>query len=195
MLFMLSYLPMMFAALGLSGSAGNHLLDYASTDAYWKAKGVAVSVDAMLAEIKMAPAEDVGALVKDLGSADPQVRELATRKLLAKGPAVLPQLQEAAKSPDPETAAAVGGIIEQINLVAKAASVRRLMAIRTLGELKKPQALPALKALAATDCCGTARGAGVTPFIASATARRCSGVVPQQPPTTCTPYSVTNRRR
>jgi len=133
--------------LALTGGTGNHLLDYASTPAYWKAKGVAVSVDSMLKELAVAKAEDVGALLRDLGSDDPQVREQAGRKLLQKGESVLPQLQEAAKSTDPEVAASVKSIIEQINVSAKAAAVRRLMAVRTLGETKAKEALPTLRAM------------------------------------------------
>lgn len=49
-------------------------------------------------------------------------------------------------------------------------------------------------ALAATDCGLFARSSGLTPATASAAALMCAGVVPQQPPITFTPYSLTKRR-
>lgn len=73
----------------LSRGGGNDLLDYMPTDAYWRIKGVAVTVERMVAEL------------------------------------------------------ATGETGER----AEAKAVRRLMALRTLGELKKAEALPALRPL------------------------------------------------
>ena len=74
----------------LTSGGGNDLLDYLPTDAYWKAKGVEITVEAMAAELKGAEPADV------------------------------------------------------------AGGVRRLMAIRALGELKKPAGLAALRPLLAS---------------------------------------------
>jgi len=136
---------MMVFLAAVSGNTGNHLLDAASTEAYWRIKGVAISFEAMKKEIDAARGEDVSALVRDLGSADPQTRDAASIELVKKGPAILPQMREAEKSGDPEVAAAAGLIARQITLAGKAAGVRYLMAIRTLAELRKPEALPILR--------------------------------------------------
>src|SRR5436853_2630967 len=77
---------------GLVGG-GNDLLDYASTDAYWKARDVPVTVDAMRAELRPADPAVVAGLVRDLGSADRAVRDRAADRLLAAGAEALPALQ------------------------------------------------------------------------------------------------------
>jgi len=79
---------LLIALFTMVGGAGNHLLDYVSSESYWKAKNVEMTLEKMTAEAKVAEAKD------------------ATQR------------------------------------------VRRLMAIRTLGELKKKEALPALAELA-----------------------------------------------
>lgn len=132
---------------GSTGNAGNHLLDYASTDAYWNAKNVPVSFEGISAQMKLMRAEDAADLIRQLGSDDPQTREAASRKLIQKGMRVLPQLHAAAKDPDPEIAAAAQGLIKEINLTSKAAAVRQLMIIRTLGELKDRRAMVLLTPL------------------------------------------------
>src|SRR5215212_588141 len=58
----------------IGGGGGNHLLDYASTKAYWQTKGVAVSVQTMSAELKTSDAEDITQLVAQLASPDGNVR-------------------------------------------------------------------------------------------------------------------------
>ncbi|MBM4041928.1 MAG: hypothetical protein FJ290_25820 [Planctomycetes bacterium] len=80
---------MMVLMVLLSRGGGNDLLDYMPTDAYWRVKGVAITVERMAAQLEMG---------------DP-----------------------------PDTS--------------PAKAVRRLMAIRALGELKKAEALPALRPL------------------------------------------------
>jgi hypothetical protein len=59
----------------------------------------------------------------------------------------MPQLEAASRSTDPQVASSVKNLIAEISSAAKVASVRRLMAIRTLGELKHPDALPLLRPL------------------------------------------------
>src|SRR6185436_2471792 len=131
----------------ISGGGGNHLLDYASTKAYWQSKGVAVSVQTMSAELKTSDAEDITQLVAQLASPDGNVRAGASKKIVQLGEAVLPQLEKAAETPDAEVAASVKTLIADISAASKKNAVRRLMAIRTLGELKKPEGLAALRPL------------------------------------------------
>ena len=93
----------------MGGPIGNDLLSFVDSQAYWKAKGVDVSVPAMT--------EQVGGAKAD--AEDPKVR-----------------------------------------------SIRRLMAIRTLGELKDAQALPTLKKLLKSK----------EPFVADYSARAVAAI-------------------
>jgi hypothetical protein len=129
----------------LCGGSGNDLLDYVPTDVYWKAKRVVVSVDAMALELKPVTDAAVAGWIADLDSADPLTRDAAYRELLHAGPAVLPKLKAVADSPQPETSRRASILIERINAAPRRHVVRRLMALRTLGELKKPEALPVLR--------------------------------------------------
>ena len=140
----------MLLVILLSGGGGNDSLDCLPTDDYWKAKAVAVTAETLLAELKPAAALDANGAadwVKKLGAEKNAVREEATCKLRAMGAAVLPLLREAAKSSDPEVVTRVEMLLKDIRPADKAGSVRRLMAIRTLGERKDKDALPALKGL------------------------------------------------
>src|SRR5689334_11686534 len=139
-----SVLTLFFALL--TGGA-NDLLDFASSDAYWKAKNVTVSVEQLLGEIKPPAAADVSKLIKTLGSGAYAEREDATKKLLASRTAALPDLEKAAQDPDPEVSNRSRMLAERIRLNSKATDVRRLMAIRTLGERKEASSLPALRGL------------------------------------------------
>src|SRR4051812_49756963 len=130
----------------LSGGA-NDLLDFVSSDAYWKAKAVTVSMEQLTAELKTEAGADVAELIKALGAGEYAQREEAARKIIAQGPAALPGLEKAADDPDAEISSRVKNLMQQIRLNSKAGGVRRLLAIRTLGELKKPEALPLLKPL------------------------------------------------
>ena len=69
----------------ISGGGGNHLLDYASTQAYWQSKGVAVSVQTMSAELKMSDAQDITQLLAQLASPDGNVRAGASKKTSKRG--------------------------------------------------------------------------------------------------------------
>ncbi len=133
--------------LMLLGGGGNDLLDFISPEAYWKAKGVEVTAGNLLAELKPAGAVDTSALIKQLGASEYKVREEASRRLTAMGPAALPELRKAVKSSDPEIAGRAGKIIHGLSGKVRARAVRRLMAIRTLGERKDRQAIPTLRKL------------------------------------------------
>lgn len=143
---------MFFVMLVSGGIGGNDLLDYVPSDAYWKTKGVTVSVQSMLAELKPAgAAADASATIAELGSADFEKREAATAKLRAMGVAVIPQIKAAAeKTADEEIRSRSKQLVAELTGAVKAADVRRLMAIRTLGELGKPEALETLKGLLAS---------------------------------------------
>ena len=150
-------LGMLVALLG--GGGANSLLDFLPADAYWKAKGVAVTVEAMVKELGLEPeapkpkAPDVAALVRDLGAADYATREAARKRLVALGPAAADALKKAIEADDPEVRVSAREILDAIQARKlgpggpMAKPVRRLMAIRTLGELKKPEALSPLRKL------------------------------------------------
>lgn len=140
----MSMFSLLFALL--SGGA-NDLLDFVSTDAYWQAKGTVVTVDQLTAELKTPAAADVSEFIKAMGSGNFQAREEATKKIIAVGPAAIPALEKASDDPDAEIANRARSLVQQIKLNQKAGGVRKLMAIRTLGEQKKTEGLPALKAL------------------------------------------------
>lgn len=130
---MTSWAMILMALLG--GDPGTHLLDYASTEAYWKSKSVGVSVESMTAEIKGPGEKDVANLIVDLSSPDANIRGAADRALRQLGEPALGLLDKAAGAADPEVSAAARAIAQSIRSGGKSAQVRRLMAIRTLGEL------------------------------------------------------------
>ena len=143
-LFMCMYMSMMLS------TSGNDLLSYVPADAYWTSQQMSdIKTDAlitMISEAKPVKA-DVPALIKDLGANSAKVREAAREKLAQVGPTALPQLKEAAKSEDVEVAQAAKALVEKATPKGQEAKIRRLMAIRTLGERKANEAIPALKAL------------------------------------------------
>ncbi|MDB5174824.1 MAG: hypothetical protein JWN51_3597 [Phycisphaerales bacterium] len=128
-----------------SGGSGNDLLDYVPTDAYWNAKHVVVSVESMASQSKLPTDKDIAGWIADLDAADPQTRDAAYRELLHSGPAILPKLEKITDGPAAEPAQRARVLIAQINAAPKRDAVRRLMAIRTLGELKKQEGLPVLR--------------------------------------------------
>jgi hypothetical protein len=156
----------------LSGGA-NDLLDFVSSDAYWKAKAVTVSMEQLASELKTPAGADVAELIKTLGAGDYAQREEAARKIIAQGPAALQGLEKAADDPDAEISNRVKNLIQQIRLNTKANGVRRLMAIRTLGEMKKAEALPILKPLLASK----------EMFVADYAARAMAQIEGKAPPT------------
>jgi hypothetical protein len=131
---------------------GKDLVSYIPPQIYWESKGVEmVTVDTLLPDIAAKdPNVDVEKLVTALGSDEPAVREKAAKSLLSAGPAIVAALDKEANSPDVEVARQVRIIAARIRTEAKPREIRRLMAIRTLGDLKDAKALPALKALTAS---------------------------------------------
>ena len=133
----------------LTAGGGNELLDYMQTEAYWKIKGVTVTAETMQAELTPLTAEQVKGLVADLTGDDKTKGAAAAARLSSMGSAILPQLEKAAEAAqgNPEKAAAIQRLIGRVLAYGQAGAVRRLMAIRALGELKARPALGVLKGL------------------------------------------------
>ena len=134
----------------LSSSLGGDvdLLRFVSSDDFWKSQKVVVSVESMTGILSSSETADIKDLVKQLGDDSFQARDAAAKKILAIGPIVIPQLQVAAKSSDAEVATRARQLINTLGQAAKQKGSRRLIAIRTLGELKQRHALPLLQSLA-----------------------------------------------
>jgi hypothetical protein len=163
-----------FALLfGLLSGGANDLLDFAPSDAYWRAKHVTVSVDALAAELRVEPPADVAKLIRGLGEADFARREEAARRIRAAGPAAIPALEKAVDDADPEVASRVRTLIGEIRQASRGAGVRRLMAIRTLGETKDARGLAALRPLLTSS----------EPFVADYAARAVAQIEGKPVPT------------
>lgn len=132
----------------LLGNGGNHLLDYASTREYWSARGIVLSVDTLSAELRASETDDPATLMIELSALQREARRAAANKIMRLGEAVLPQLRKAAESPDPELSGQARRLLEEISAGGRKDQVRRLMAIRALGELGQKEALPILRPLA-----------------------------------------------
>jgi len=145
---MFGMMELLLAVL-MGGSTGNDLLDYMQTQAYWQVKGVAVTAQAMQAELMPMPPGQVKALIADLTGNDEAKRSAAAEKLAGMGTGIIPQLEKAAAAAQghPDKAGAIQQLIGRLYEARQAGAVRRLMAIRALGELKARSALPALKGL------------------------------------------------
>jgi hypothetical protein len=131
----------------LAGQSGNELLDYVDTASYWRVKQVEPDAAKLRAELRPVAAQDVKALVEQLGSPTYAKRAEAQEKIRAVGAAAIPSLKAAQNAPNPEVAQSVAGLIAEIETGDVALGVRKLMAIRTLGETKAADALPELRAL------------------------------------------------
>src|SRR5207244_41185 len=91
----------------LCGGSGD-LLDYVPADAYWKERGVPLTVEKLAAELTpVAPPGDaeIAALVQQIVAPDPQNAKSAARRLLDAGRAAVPRLEVAARGDSPELAA------------------------------------------------------------------------------------------
>jgi hypothetical protein len=135
----------------IAGGGGNDLLDYVQSKAYWDLQKTPVTVAAMTEQLQWPKTEDIAALVADLSGQDAAKREAASGKLRAMGEAALPELEKVTpgKTPD-EKDLRIGELIGQIGQRRRVQAVRRLMAIRALGELKDAAAAPVLRGLLAS---------------------------------------------
>ncbi len=132
-------------SLALPMGGGNDLLDFVPTEAYWKSKGVYVTVDAMVSELQLEKPQDISEWIGQLGHDEFRVRQAASRKILEQGPSIAEQLDEATGSEDEEIADRARQLLRQMGQGKKATAERRLMAIRALGELRSRQAIEPLK--------------------------------------------------
>jgi hypothetical protein len=146
----------------IAGSGGGELLNYIDTATYWQTEGVAeVSVESMTGQLVEKQVEPdkideraVAILIDQLGSADFEEREQASTKLIAMGKPILPHLKKATENDDAEVALRAENIIKKVQGTSDEGDtqrVRRLMAIRTLGELKDKAAIPVLDKLKQSD--------------------------------------------
>jgi len=140
---------MMLLMTLMGGGGGNDLADFIDTNSYWALQGVEVTLPAMKAQLAAVNADSAEALCKDLIGDDAAKSRTAAGKIAAIGLAALPHLEKAARDAQgkPEIAARVQNLIGQLYATVQGPAVRRLMAIRTLGELKKRDALATLKPL------------------------------------------------
>jgi hypothetical protein len=137
--------------LSLPMTGGNDLLDFLSTEDYWKDKGVELTVAALAAELRADAGPDIAQALADLGSDDFFVRERASRSIRRLGARVAVQLEQAAKSNDAEVAERARHLLRQLGEDSSLTIERRLMAIRELGELGQREALPHLQKLVGSD--------------------------------------------
>ncbi len=86
---MASYSVFMMMLVATFGGTGGHLLDYADTQAYWKAKNVAVSIETMAAEAKAAQGHEKAHQVRQLMA----IRALGELKQKNALPALKPLLE------------------------------------------------------------------------------------------------------
>ena len=138
---------LMILLLALGGGDGNEMLNYLPTQPYWKIKGVEVSAGTMLAELAPHPKADASALVPRLGADSFEAREKASAEIRAIGPDALPALRKALESESAEIRNRANTLIRELAGGTRHREIRRLMAIRTLGELRALEAETALRPL------------------------------------------------
>jgi hypothetical protein len=170
-----SWLLMLLLFLG--GGDGNELLDYLPSRLYWKVKGVELTPEAMLAELNPAAKPDAAALILALGDDAFEKREKAMRDLRAIGPEAVPALRKALESDNAEIRNRADALIRELSGAARAGDIRRLMAIRALGELKAAGAEQALQGLLAS----------VEPFVADYARTALSSIRGQERPAAVLP--------
>ena len=132
----------------LIGGGVRDLASCLPTDAYWKSKGVTVSIDQLSRELAPVKLADLSKLIDQLDSNDARERDAAASKIEALGTEAVAALKEATDSGSPEVAARARSLIARIRAASKVTAIRRLMAIRTLGEMKDAKANELLKTLA-----------------------------------------------
>lgn len=132
----------------LLAMGGGDLLNQIPVQDYWQQRGISSNYDTMLnfLDEKTEPV-DATALIRQLGDVDYQVRDKAAGQLEALGRRVEKQLQQATEASDPEVRFRAKELLKKLGSNQHQRHIHRLMAIRTLGEMKDPRALPHLKKL------------------------------------------------
>jgi hypothetical protein len=150
---------------GGGSSGGLELLDMVHTDSYWALKGQTVTAESMIRELESSSASvpDISSLLRQLEAEETngwsETAWQAERTLRRMGPPILPQLREARDRLPPvrsdeypsdsvgRKARSLTNIIEYIEerpSPEQAPQVRRLMALRTIGERKFTEARSAV---------------------------------------------------
>ncbi len=136
----------------VAGNGGGELLDLIDTEAYWAHRNETPRVELLIGYLETADdkadAGQIDKLIAQLGAADFDTREQAAAKLIAIGADAKAPLQKARQSDDPEIALRAEQILRRLTGKHKPSNVRKLMAIRTLGEMGQAQATEPLKQLA-----------------------------------------------
>lgn len=135
-------------------NGGGELLQLADTQAYWNARGIQPTAAYLLPIIATdaGPADDkrIAKLIEQLGADTFAQREEAASQLIRIGEPARPALTLAQSHDDPEIQTRAEQILQELKGDDHTAQINRLMAIRTLGELKSTDALPHLEKLAAS---------------------------------------------
>jgi len=139
---------MVFMMFG-GGFQINDLVSTVQLDAYWNAQGIEMTTENMVAQlpVETKPVGDISKLIEQLGDDNFQQREAATAAIRKLGKGALPQLTKAAKTDDIEVASRIKGLIGQISNTGGNQAVRRLLAIRTLGQRRMEASLATLRKL------------------------------------------------
>jgi hypothetical protein len=134
MMLMASPISALLSLLAVLALPSNDLLDYVPAATYWRLNKVEPTTAAMALELAEASDATAAGLIDKLSDPDPQIRLQAKRNLARLGRKALPLLREAINGGDPETAAVAHELIAKIGDQSRPKSIRRLMAIRALGE-------------------------------------------------------------
>ena len=141
-----SYLQLLLS-LGALVGLGNDLLDYLPTEAYWRSRSTEMTFENVAAALRDPDAKELEQLASRFEGARPEARSTYGGRFREWGEPSLPYLQKLAQSEDEDVASSARHFAELIRLAPRVAAVRRLMAIRTLGEMKRVEALPLLQPL------------------------------------------------
>jgi hypothetical protein len=143
--------PLTYVLLALlaGNKPGADALDCVPTEMYWSMHATTPTVEILKGSLELNGALPATADqdIRDLASDSYQTRVRARQHLEAMGPAVAEKLKPLMHGSDPDVAEAATELVEKLSGTVHGMEVRRLMAIRTLGEKKEASALPLLKPL------------------------------------------------
>ena len=145
-----SFLSFFVFFMSFGNQSGSEFLDYIDSKAYWDHMEIAMEAEALLPLIApptTRPPAEIQKLIAQLGDASFSHRKKADAELAAIGAEAAPYLREAENSKDPEIKERARKLLEKMNLPPEPGSLQHLLAIRSLGELKATEAIPALEKL------------------------------------------------